>query len=79
MDEFIANGYDDYKAGNTVNPYPAGGVAHDKWNIGYDDALQDETEACYMPEDDNYIGDDYYPGTGELIGDESYINYLNNY
>lgn len=28
--------------------------------------------------EDNYIGDDYYSGTGELIGDESYIRYLNS-
>lgn len=29
------------------------------------------------PEDEGYIGDEYYAGTGELVGDDSYIDYLN--
>jgi len=59
--------------------------------IAFPNLTADEREALFVsgicadcwndmfpPEDDNYIGDDYYSGTGELIGDESYINYLNN-
>lgn len=28
-------------------------------------------------DDQSYIGDNYYSGTGELVGDDSYIDYLN--
>lgn len=28
-------------------------------------------------DDDDYMEDNYYSGTGELVGDDSYIDYLN--
>lgn len=54
------------------------------WEFGedhnHDDLLCEEAlNDLDFEYEDNYIGDDYYSGTGELIGDESYINYLNNY
>jgi hypothetical protein len=53
--------------------HPAGFC--DVW--AYDDQDEDDDDEDF--DDPNYIGDDYYSGTGELIGDDSYIDYLNNY
>ena len=53
------------------------------WGVGeYEDALRIADSmnmtAYEMGADVPSIGDDYLSGTGELAGDDSYIDYLNN-
>ena len=77
-----SEGYHAYETGDPC-PYEEYTFESAEWWDGYNDAENyTYLEESYYDQDDyedNYIGDDYYSGTGELIGDESYITYLNNY
>lgn len=48
---------------------------HDRDCDNYDGAPREQWEVTTP--NDVYYTDEYYSGTGEMIGDQSYIDYLN--